>query len=400
MRGKLFFVVAAAAAAVSCAHKVSRQISDPTTEAVPSADAEYLKAHMRDGGLFVLQAWRVDDGARVVEGSGTRYDFNRSVLGTGQFGLSLDSVALFETNAVRVSSSIVPLTIMSVASVGMTIYCISNPKACFGSCPTFYQPGEPNTILAEGFSASIAPSLEDTDLDALPSVVPDAGAVRLVMRNEALETHVVRWADLIAAPRNPGARVYLTSGGGFVHGTEAVPPIRCRAEEGDCTSTVSHADRNERWSSTDSNDLATRERIELEFERPATNPAGNPGIMIVSRQSLLPTYILYQGLAFMGSRATEWLVAFERQSRETRSRALGLTELMGGIEMELLDRMSAGFPSRVCSKRAPWPAMRESFLSRIVDPARFASASPSPGACGGSIRSASSSLAPKSIPYD
>ncbi len=334
MRIELLLLVAISVGTVGCAHKASRQISDPAAGAVPRADAEYLKAHMRDGELFVLQAWRVDDDSRLVEGSGTRYDFNRQVTATGPFVLSLDSVALFETNAVRVSSSIVPLTILSVASVGMTIYCISNPKACFGSCPTFYEPGDPNTILAEGFSASIAPSLEDTDLDALPSVRSDGGHVRLVMRNEALETHVVRWADLIAVPRPQGTRVYVTTDGAFVSGTEAVPPIRCLSEQGDCTRMIAYADRIERWSSADSTDLATRETIELEFERPPANPGGRLGVVIVSRQSLLPTYILYQGLAFMGSRATEWLAAFERQSAATRSRALGLTARMGGIEVE------------------------------------------------------------------
>ena len=344
---KVQFILLAAVAVVvaSCAHKVERRISDPVAQPVPRAETEYLKAHMQDGGLYLLSSWQVDDGERRIQGSGTRYDFNREVTETGQLELSLDSVALFETNAVRVSSAMIPLTVLSVASVGMTVFCISNPKACFGSCPTFYQPGEANTILAEGFSASIAPSLEDTDLDALPSVRPDDGSVQLVMRNEALETHVVRWADLIAVPRRPGRRVYAATDGVLVHGTPATPPIGCRAAEGDCVSTVSHADKDERWSLSDSTDLATREKIELEFERPVTAPGESLGLLIVSRQSLLPTYILYQGLAFMGTRATEWLAALGRQSLETRSRALELTSLLGGIEIEVLDRQGSWVPA-------------------------------------------------------
>ncbi len=53
-------------------------------------------------------------------------------------------------------------------SVAMTIYCITNPKACFGSCPTYYADvdGEP-MLQAEGFSASVAPALERDDIDAL-----------------------------------------------------------------------------------------------------------------------------------------------------------------------------------------------------------------------------------------
>ena len=67
------------------------------------------------------------------------------------------------------SSAVAGLTVLSVASAGMTVYCIANPKACFGSCPTFYaqdEAGQP-MMMAEGFSASVSPTLEDTDLDAL-----------------------------------------------------------------------------------------------------------------------------------------------------------------------------------------------------------------------------------------
>ena len=336
MRTRLLLVAMVAIAAAACAHKVSRTITDPLTQQVPGPDAEYLKAHMLDGELVLLSSWRVAESERQVEGYGTRFDFNREVIGTGDLALSLDSVALFETNTVRVSSSVLPLAVLTVGSIGMTVFCISNPKACFGSCPTFYEPGEVETILAEGFSASIAPSLEDSDLDALPAVRPDSGQVRLVMKNEALETHVIRWADLIAVRRSATSRVFAMQDGSLARAEHVLPPTACRSAEGDCISALSSSDGIERWSLADSTDLATRETIELVFNPPAESPRDRLGVLVVSRQSLLPTFILYQSLAFMGSRATDWLAALERRAPHMRDSSLGLADRMGGIEIQVL----------------------------------------------------------------
>ena len=155
----------------ACVHKVERELADPSRSTALDTDSEFLKAHMRDGGLYVLTAWDVNEADERVSGHGTLFDYNRRVLDTGLFEVALDSVALFETNAVRVSSSIVPLTVMTVGTVAAGVYCAVNPKACFGSCPTFYLPGEEGRILAEGFSASVAPSLEDSDLVLICIVV-------------------------------------------------------------------------------------------------------------------------------------------------------------------------------------------------------------------------------------
>jgi hypothetical protein len=91
-------------------------------------------------------------------------------------------------------------------SVAVTAFCIADPKACFGSCPTFYLEGAGGApIHAEGFSSSVAPSLEARDVDALYRARPAAnGAVTVTMKNEALETHVVRHVKLLAAARPTG----------------------------------------------------------------------------------------------------------------------------------------------------------------------------------------------------
>ena len=60
--------------------------------------------------------------------------------------------------------------------------------------------------MAEGFSASIAPSLEATDVDAINTVARGGEAFEVTMKNEALETHSVRHVDLLALPRVDGRR--------------------------------------------------------------------------------------------------------------------------------------------------------------------------------------------------
>ena len=322
----------------ACVHKVERNLADPARPAALDTESEFLKVHMRDGGLYVLTSWDVNDEDNWVSGQGTLFDYNRRILSTGPFVVALESVALFETNAVSVSSSIVPLTVMTIGTVAAGVYCAVNPKACFGSCPTFYLPGEDGRILAEGFSASVAPSLEDTDLDALPSVRPRAGVVRLEMRNEALETHVVRWADLIVVPRGLAARAYSLTDGNLRRGGTPMPPALCAGAEGDCLARVERLDGIERTSPADSIDLAAREWVDLEFRIDRSMVGHQLGLAIGSRQSLLPTYVLYQGLAFMGTRAGEWLAALERGSESTRERTHGIGRVLGGIDVFTRDR--------------------------------------------------------------
>ncbi len=179
----------------------------------------------------------------------------------------------------------------------------------------------------------MAPSLEDTDLDALPSVRVEHGAVRLVMRNEALETHVVRWADLIAVPLGRAARAYALTDGSLRLGSATLPPTTCVGPEGDCLTPIARLDRLERTSLADSVDLAAREWIELEFQVDRTAEGHQLGLAIGSRQSLLPTYVLYQGLAFLGTRAGEWLAALERGDKSTRERTVGIGRALGGIDV-------------------------------------------------------------------
>ena len=101
-------------------------------------------------------------------------------------------------------------------SAAVTVVCLTNTKACFGSCPTFYAPeGERMVLQAEGFSDSIAPSLERRDVDALFRTRPTGRDLQLRLTNEALETHVIKEANLAAGgDGGHAARFEEGSGGG------------------------------------------------------------------------------------------------------------------------------------------------------------------------------------------
>lgn len=315
-----------------------RRLTDPAEVATIDHKSPFLKAHMRNGDVYILSYWDVDAAARSVWGNGDRLDPNRTRVGSGAQRVPLDSVALFETNVVSTHGSVAALAVVTGASLALTAYCATNPKACFGSCPTFYvSDGDRSVLQAEGFSASVAPALEATDVDALYRARPTSRMFEVRMTNEALETHVVRWARVLAAPRPDRGRVFATQTGDFWQASDIVPPQRCAAAEGDCLAAVRAVDDVERFSTTDSTDLTTREVVDLEF--PAES-GDSLGLVIGSRQTLLSTYVLYQTMAYMGRSVGYWLAALQRGDGRAREQALGIGRALGGIEVQALD--SAG----------------------------------------------------------
>jgi hypothetical protein len=60
---------------------------------------------------------------------------------------------------------------------------------------------------------------------------------------------------------------------------------------------------------------------------------GAPALLLASRQSLLPTYLLYQAFAYLGGSVGQWLAAFERADRAVTARAASLVAALGGIDV-------------------------------------------------------------------
>ena len=329
-------VVLVVLVAIGCGLRtLERRIVSPDQAQTLDRRSPFLKAHLRSGHLYVFSTWAWSDSTGRVVGDATLYDAGRTRVDSGHFDVPRDSVALFETNVSKPSTSARALTVMAGVTAALAVACATNPKACFGSCPTFYASDSTgrSVLQAEGFSASIAPALEATDLDALYRAAPMGREFTLHLTNEALETHVIRRADLLVAPRPRNGRVFATADHRFHQATNLTLPSACAAGSRDCRAAVAAFDEQEWWSTADSRDLASREVVELEFDR---IPAGALGLVVTARQSLMTTYLIYQALAYMGNDAARWLAAM-RTSRDTSVQAEAiLGRLLGTIEISIL----------------------------------------------------------------
>ena len=205
----------------------------------------FLKCHQKNGELIVLDSWDVDLAGRSISGRGIQYDAQRKEIARGHVTIPLDTVALFETNRPQSveRTEIAVIGLFTAASAVASVLCLANPKACFGSCPTFYAfDGQQWKLVAEGFSSSIAKVFEATDVDALYTAVPTSSTFELVMRNEALETHAVRQVNLLRVPRRPGERIFRAGEAAYFTARSVVSPRSCSSMLGDCLPAVAAMD--------------------------------------------------------------------------------------------------------------------------------------------------------------
>jgi len=249
----------------------------------------------------------------------------------GDFEVPVEEVALAETNIISGSGSEGLLTASSVVTGIFAIVCIANPKACFGSCPTFYASDGNNFIVqAEGFSSSISPSLEEEDIDALYRIKPENKIFEINLKNEAYETHIIRKANLLAFHKGKDNRVFAAPEGKFLEVKNLTEASEIKADEGDISEKLCSFDGVERFSAADSFNLAEKEFIDISFNNISD---ARKGLVIASRQTLLTTYLFYQTLAYMGSSAGYFLANLERNSDEMKKLLDNPRKEMGNIEV-------------------------------------------------------------------
>lgn len=296
----------------------------------------FLKAHLVNGDVCILRdTWQVDTVSSVINGTGTRYGPDRIQSTSGQQTLPFDSIALLETNKKienAESGRLAALALLTAVDVSMTIFCATNPKACFGSCPTFYMDSTDDFHYAdaEGFSDAVLPSMEYTDIDALEPRPDGSGLFSITMRNEALETHCVKQVGLLAVPLKDGESVYHGSDGAFYASNGSRPLVKATAEEGDMTSLLFAPDRRERFSLSDPNNILSKEEVVLEFD--PVEPTAETGLVLHFRQTLLSTYLFYSAMGYMGDQVTDYFTLVETDS-VSRRKFDGVMRLLGGIEV-------------------------------------------------------------------
>ena len=335
LRFALSFLAALSFSACSSS-SVKRDIRTPEHFLDLDPKADFLKVHFRDGRLTIFSEWRSFEKERIIIGSGFRYDANRTSIGMGTDTIPFDKIALLETNVVHPGDGLVGMSVLSGGTLALTIYCITNPKACFGSCPTFYAwDGKYFTLMAEGFSSSVLPSLEDRDIDALYKAKPSSRIFELRMTNEALETHLIRYADLLIAKRPEGGRIVHMTDNTLRQAFAFYPPSSCTAPEGDIMVKLLSFDTIERFSGADSNDLAEKETIELSFDK---HPGLHKGLTLGFRQSLLTTFLFYQGLAYLGDSAVKFMAMMESHPEISKMLGNPFNTELGGIDIYVQDK--------------------------------------------------------------
>lgn len=300
----------------------------------------FLKAHLKNGDVCILnETWEVDTVQNSVSGDGSRYDFNRHLVETGILTVSIDSVAIFETNKMlddKEEVRIAAVSIITMMDLMLGIICISTPKACYGSCPTFYI--HENDLFhyadAEGFSNAISPALEYADVDALYHAWPASDTFSLTMKNEALETHCVEDVHLLAVPLQPGEKVFQSRDNLFYRCDRLYPLSKATAPEGNITSLLSAADLSERFSLSDPQNLRSKEEILLEFD--ATGNNDPLGLVLDFRQTLMTTYFIYSAMGYMGDEVGDMFARVET-SPALKTGLNGIQKELGSIEVYLWD---------------------------------------------------------------
>lgn len=275
----------------------------------------YFKVHFKNGDVGVLDQWKLNNSRDSIVGEGKLYDFNRNQIKEGPLAFYLNSVAIIETNQLdslkaQDNKMIAALSLMTGANIALDLFCIIRPKACFGSCPTFYLPGDHgiHTSRAEGFSNAIAPALEKGDIDAL-GYTTNANTFELILKNEALETHAINELKVLAVKKQQNEAVFHDTNDGFYI---CEPPIKGKAltdNQVDISDILKQKDDIEYFSLTDTFDLFQKEEIFLEFD-PILE--GKTGMVITFRQTLLTTFLLYSGLSYMGDEVGDYFAMIER----------------------------------------------------------------------------------------
>jgi hypothetical protein len=274
----------------------------------------FFKVHFKNGDVSVLEKWDINKNKDTIIGQGKLYDFNRVQIEEGSLSFSVDEIAIVETNQLEAIKSrdrerIAALSVLTGANVVLDVFCIANPKACFGSCPTFYvdENSSIHSANAEGFSSSTSPCFEKKDLDPL-QYNTSSKAFFLTMKNEALETHMVNELSIEAVLKNKNEKVYVDKKNNYYKSNQLFRPTKATVGQKDIKSKISRLDDLEYFSTTDSTDLFAQEEIILEFDH---LPKGEFGLTLNYRQTLLSTFLFYTGISYMGDEAADYVAKME-----------------------------------------------------------------------------------------
>ncbi|MFV1884897.1 MAG: hypothetical protein ACMZ7B_10450 [Balneola sp.] len=318
----------------SALKKVEKKFTPPEKLQEVELSNTYMKAHMGSGDVYVFNRWSYSETDSMIRGNAKYYNAYRDEVFEDSVNVFIADIELIETNVTEMSGGAAALSVVTGISLAMTTFCLLNTKACFGSCPTFYTDiNDTLSVLeAEGFSASVLPSLEATDIDALKQVSIKDSRLELRLTNEALETHNIKYSNLLYFPHGDDKQVLATGYSEFRYASNEKIEITITSETGNVTDLINELDDSYYYSLADSNDLAVKEFLKIEVPA-STDPDKQYGIVISARQSLLSTFLFYQALSYLGENATYVLSEVERSEGGFSERVESMNRILGDIEL-------------------------------------------------------------------
>ncbi|OGU67149.1 MAG: hypothetical protein A3C56_06920 [Ignavibacteria bacterium RIFCSPHIGHO2_02_FULL_56_12] len=313
IRVALTFVLGMAAVPYACypVKTVSSQL--PTM--VQTTDVP-TKIYLKDGTVHVFQQGfsvrRVPPD--TIFGKSTRYTAGEGAGVTELAAISTGDIATLHTYDRRYTAGRAVANFITASYTAFilptSIYCLTCPKCCFGSCPTVYIDSDTtHSIQAELFSHAISPLLEDDDVDLLPAPIGHGGGFTLTMTNEALESHFVNAfnVSMISVPK--GRTLFPVSGRRFCSIDSLHRPLEAKNSVGtDVLSLIDAVDDEAYRSPDDMVRTLSREHRKdwVEVSIPA-NRLGSQFLVCRYKNTLMSTILLYDiVLGSQGVRAIDW----------------------------------------------------------------------------------------------
>ncbi|HKK44618.1 MAG TPA: hypothetical protein VJ964_03800 [Balneolaceae bacterium] len=271
------------------------------------------KVFLRDSSLVIFnQGFSISGDS--VEGMGTRYWLtHHDSLQTQRIPVNgIAAVTSYEKNQTEgmlIGSGLMAITGAIMAP--LSIYCLSCPKCCFGSCPTvFTTDGKRYALEAELFSYSLSKFFQDTDTDRIIQKPAADGTFTIRLTNEALETHYINQFNLLAVRHDAGTEVYPTPEGGTAVVKKLHAPMEALdSEGGNISSLISRRDTS--WVTGISTRFDEAENSKardwLDMKLAVPDSAKQATLVLRLRNSLLSTVLFYDVvLASQGVGALEW----------------------------------------------------------------------------------------------
>jgi len=305
------------------------------------------KAYLHDGSIVIFPyGFEVQD--KQVIGQGEKFYFGKSPSVNTQVSLSLLQMPLSSIAAItyyekEFSTGIADFTLGLFGAVmtPLSIYCISCPKCCFGSCPTIYtHDGLSYNFETELFSSSISKFLEKKDLDLLSQKIPENGFYQLRVTNEALETHYINQISLIVVEHPKGTQAYPSISNSFLVVRNLTKPDKAiNSKNDDILKELLEADNSYYRS-----DISMVEKLKtgpkfdwIEIRKNIPNRISSAKMVIRYRNTLLSTILLYDVvLASQGIKAVDWIAKMNRNPRYAAQFG-AVYKVFSGIKVQVLN---------------------------------------------------------------